>query len=160
MTGQGTVSEPFGVKSNDLYVQEPLFTGASGTSAYIGWNNETVLWEGEINTTAQSAQLSEALSGFNSVKFYAHRLNNPIGRGIEVQEFVPTWTIDTNSCYFYCLWTDMASNTMYQNMMYISAKDDAISFLPGWRKEGATETTGITSYGFRLEKVVGVNRKV
>ena len=165
----GSAIAQYGAEKQWLQHDDTLLHVANSAQYALGVNvsavaqlmgvDETVLWEGEINTTAQSAQLSEALSGFNSVKFYAHRMNNPIGRGIEVQEFVPTWNMTNRECYFYCLWTDMASNTIYQNMMYISAKDDVIGFLPGWRKEGTTENTGITAYGFRIEKVVGIGRK-
>ena len=69
MTGQGTVSEPFGVKSTDLFVQEPLYTGTSGNSAYIGWNNETVLFDaGLISNHTSAATLSEPLSGFDKIE--------------------------------------------------------------------------------------------
>ena len=64
MTGQGTVSEPFGVKSTDLFVQKPLYTGVSGNSAYIGWNNETILWSGD----ASAFSLSEAATGFDNLQ--------------------------------------------------------------------------------------------
>ena len=68
MTGQGTVSEPFGVKNIDLFVQSPLYTGTSGNSAYIGWNNETVLWDGN-GTAATSAALNEAITNFEYLGF-------------------------------------------------------------------------------------------
>lgn len=71
MTGQGTVSEPFGVKSTVLFVQEPLYTGTSGNSAYIGWNNETVLWSGISTGSAPVFDLSGNISDFEYIEFYA-----------------------------------------------------------------------------------------
>lgn len=51
MTGQGTVSEPFGVKSTDLFVQEPLYTGTSGDSAYIGFDSDIAGISGPLLNT-------------------------------------------------------------------------------------------------------------
>lgn len=51
MTGQGTVSEPFGVKSTDLFVQEPLYTGTSGNSAYIGFDSNNAGIAGPVLNT-------------------------------------------------------------------------------------------------------------
>lgn len=84
MTGQGTVSEPFGVKSTDLFVQEPLYTGISGNSAYIGWNNETLLWSGTSTVLNQTFNLSESLSNFKKIRF-KHCFE---GSGV----FAPTFT--------------------------------------------------------------------
>lgn len=75
MTGQGTVSEPFGVKSTDLFVQEPLYTGTSGNSAYIGWNNETVLWTTGTDTSITSFTLTEPISAFDRIRFKAALFN-------------------------------------------------------------------------------------
>lgn len=71
MTGQGTVSEPFGVKSTDLFVQEPLYTGVSGNSAYIGWNNETVLWSGYSTGSSPVFNLSDNISNYEYIEMYA-----------------------------------------------------------------------------------------
>lgn len=78
MTGQGTVSEPFGVKTQQLFVQAPLFTGTSGegsaTSGYIGFSgyNETTLWEGTAhpNGLTAVAQLSEPITAFNEYEIH------------------------------------------------------------------------------------------
>lgn len=72
MTGDGTVQNPFGVKASQLYVQEPLYYGQSGTSGYIGSDfNQTVLWSGftkmEDNATVV---VSEPLTNFEKVEFY------------------------------------------------------------------------------------------
>lgn len=69
MTGDGTVENPFGVKSTDLFVQNPLFTGTSGTSAYIGFNNETVLWSGSAYKD-DIITLNENYTNFEELKFY------------------------------------------------------------------------------------------
>ena len=44
MTGDGTVNNPFGVNTNKLEVKSPLYTAQSGTTFYIGSNqNQTLL---------------------------------------------------------------------------------------------------------------------
>lgn len=72
-----TISQGNYILSNiaaaDLYVQEPLYTGQSGSSAYIGWNNETVLYEnysGRPTATGSYIDLSESPLNFDYVEVY------------------------------------------------------------------------------------------
>jgi len=66
-----------------LYVEYPLFTGQSGSSAYIGWNNETVLYEnyaGRPITTGSYIDLSESPLNFEYVEVYLNG-STPSGTG-------------------------------------------------------------------------------
>ena len=57
----------------DLYVQAPLYTGVRGGSAYIGWNNETVLYNnftGRPTTTGGTISLSESPMNFQYIEVY------------------------------------------------------------------------------------------
>ena len=101
MTGDGTVESPFGVKSTDLYVQSPLFTGTSGTSAYIGWNNETVLYSdltGRPTSPGQYIDLSESPLNFEYIEVYLNGStptgSNNIANGYEK---IPCIQIETSN---------------------------------------------------------------
>lgn len=72
-------------EATDLYVQAPLYTGVSGGSAYIGWNNETVLYNnytGRPTTTGGTISLSESPLNFQYVEVYlngASAISNSAG---------------------------------------------------------------------------------
>lgn len=60
-------------EATDLYVQSPLYTGVSGGSAYIGWNNETVLYSdftGRPTNTGGTISLNESPLNFQYVEVY------------------------------------------------------------------------------------------
>ena len=60
-------------EATDLYVQSPLYTGVSGGSAYIGWNNETVLYNdftGRPTNTGGTISLNESPLNFQYVEVY------------------------------------------------------------------------------------------
>lgn len=73
MTGDGTVQNPFGVKASQLYVQEPLYYGQSGTSGYIGWRpDETVIYSGnyDLSTTGQ-INFTDNPYNYSQLEFWA-----------------------------------------------------------------------------------------
>lgn len=161
MTGDGTVASPFGVKSNDLYVQEPLFTGTSGTSAYIGWKpDETVLWNaGDIYKTT-AFTLSEPLTAFEKVRFeitgythvYAENTHQTPSANDE----------ELTTCFtYYCKNSDGAP---LQMMMGTYSSTDGLNyglvrskFL--YMPNTATVWEGNTTDGPHLQKIIGINRK-
>ena len=162
MTGQGTVSEPFGVKSTDLFVQSPLYTGTSGNSAYIGWNNETVLWSGNSTVLNQTFNLSEPYTNFEKIRF------KHCFEGSSV--FVPTYT-DYD--------TDVLKNAANQGIGLSYNGCKAQSDLAGWNfglanivKVSDTQLSGrgagyfalnakslITSDIYYIYEIRGINRK-
>ena len=151
MTGQGTVSEPFGVKSTDLFVQEPLYTGTSGNSAYIGWNNETLLWSGEPSASNVGITLSEPMSGFEKVdiywKSYERRfVNEMFATGIHP---IAVGAVFVNS------------DGNYEKSMTHWASTDGTNFT--WRATIHGSFTGNQTSTFNTAviplKIVGINRK-
>ena len=175
MTGQGTISEPFGVKSTDLFVQEPLYTGTSGNSAYIGWNNETVLWSGVAATGTLTA--SESVLNFDHYKIYISerergtpailefhtentatsgdnaQTNNGGFKAIALTMFQTTdkdfFTINSNHAVWNDSFTELSLSTTGYNK-YMPWKSNGFN---QWDNAGWTPT-------IRIHKIVGVNRKV
>ena len=155
MTGQGTVSEPFGVKSTDLFVQEPLYTGVSGNSAYIGWRpDETVLWSGADTSATQT--LSENITAFEEIKVYGKSHN-----------FFP-WIsqVWVNSGVVYGIGSQMWWNNPSELDIsrYCLSGDKIVPMKGSWYVWAGTATTGdLTGNAAQASyicKVVGINRKV
>lgn len=164
MTGQGTVSEPFGVKSTDLFVQEPLYTGVSGNSAYIGWNNETVLWSGSL-TVGNTAQMLEPVSAFESYKIYLLGYERKLK---VVNEF---WTdgastgnepykvnpiiFQAGGSFFTINAGDCKWNTTWDNLQYVTGYNKWMPYTGSTWNQIDTNTNSPT-----IIKIVGINRKV
>lgn len=147
MTGDGTVENPFGVKSTDLYVQSPLFIGTSGTSAYIGWNNETLLWSGTL-ASGSTATLSESITAFEKIGFagYCHNGNGytvygeaPVISNVVRIAATTFWPGSPEFDMVKCECTDSTVKSWGTSILY----------------NGSTLDNGGT-----ITKVVGINRKV
>ena len=67
MTGDGTVESPFGVNTNKLEVLSPLYTAQSGTTYYIGSNQNQTLLFSSFPPTADGT-LSESRMNFERLK--------------------------------------------------------------------------------------------
>ena len=60
------------IDAKKLYVQEPLFTANSGDAVYVGWRpDETVLWSGYSTGSIPVFDLSDDISAFGYIEFYA-----------------------------------------------------------------------------------------
>ena len=160
MTGQGTVNDPFGVKSTDLFVQSPLYTGTSGNSAYIGFNgyNETKLW----TTTAtageniQTFTLSEPYTAFERIKLFYH-INDGDAGCAECMSQNGSFDAMTMSNYSPgATGTSIAKGLRYYlvNNNQISAADKCAFFNIG-AKTSTTESYSV----FYVHEIVGINRK-
>ena len=69
--GIDITNDVISVKSTDLLVNAPLFTGYSGTSAFIGCNNETVLWSASTGQQLnQGITLNESRHNFEKLGIY------------------------------------------------------------------------------------------
>lgn len=165
MTGQGTVSEPFGVKSTDLFVQEPLYTGVSGNSAYIGWNNETVLYSATatpsqiIKNQVSAFQLSESIANFDRI-----RLNFIHSYGYGTYQFCNSVEITVNPSYtgqdgIADIWK---FNSFYdENKFTLSESTLTISGDGRYKiSSNGTVAADLTARGAALQSVIGINRKV
>ena len=169
MTGQGTVHDPFGVKSTDLFVQSPLYTGTSGNSAYIGWNNETVLFESTGKALKDTITLSESRQNFDSLRLLIScYIDSPCGY-IDVPMYgsnlTSAFTIQNNSIPY-----SNASGAAYAiNWMWnITATDTSMTLIKSrfWGKmnfddanNGGTWQQGVNNNVPVVYKVIGVNRK-
>lgn len=163
MTGQGTVSEPFGVKSTDLFVQEPLYTGVSGNSAYIGWNNETELWYSETFgssdiTFGSKFTLSEPTTAFEEIKIWWTR---NVGSQSIVYTY-PTHFWNNTYCGVYDGFMSFYAGSNYMRGNTVITSTNFIDWFvaSGWQTN--ENSTGLsTAKGYiKPYRVVGVNRKV
>ena len=158
MTGQGTVNDPFGVKSTDLFVQSPLYTGTSGNSAYIGWNNETVLFSASSPVT--SFTTTEPLSAFDEVAVYVSPQPDSEGpskvvipmMGRNTSNFKFGW-IGTFNGWKNIEWQFVYNNTAMTSFMPVSGAY--------FGRSTSNQITGgdWNSNSMYLYKVIGINRK-
>ena len=163
MTGDGTVASPFGVNKMDMFVQSPLFTGTSGegdnTSAYIGWNNETVLWtqDGTFDGPGKTLTFAEPASAFEKLEFRC-------GVDIQNKECV---TLEYHPGNAVISWHEFYSNQFRQFYSLLSIDDSgatAVSGCPYFANLANTATfTGQNvnwNWCFQaITAIYGVNRK-
>ena len=158
MTGQGTVSEPFGVKSTDLFVQEPLYTGTSGNSAYIGWNNETVLYDVPAGSTAVT--LSELATNFERLKitYNSHEATTAVP---EIREVPSTATTFNLFQRFVKSSDDFVIDDVqrYNTNDFINYTTTTAAGSHAWYSMPFTYAGASQGSVVSITKVVGINRK-
>ena len=144
-----------------LYVEAPLFTGQNGDSAYIGWNNETVLWTGTGSTTGSTITLSESLNNFERYGLYYY---------IPYQETNQTYyqeLVYKSGQTVFGIKTDGINSQLWRQYIdYGTMTDTSISLVSG--RQGGFWLTG-TDRAFNLydgsnrhhyfTKIIGINRK-
>ena len=176
ISGSGTVADPFGVKTQQLFVQAPLFTGTSGegsaTSGYIGCNlNETVLWSGNANPggTATYVDLAEPISAFNEIGVYTNFENmyGPKLTRFDTQN--ATWSIEPNTDVYLLGVANchslkpQESNTLYNAYYSFGCSTDysKMYFLGGHVYLNGSSANSFSQFSgiCWLKKVVGINRK-
>ena len=139
---QGTVATSAGIVG-DGSTQNPLRA------------DETVLWSGEINSTTTTANLSEPVSNFNSVKILC-KLNRSTPDAPQWFEFatnIENYTIIGGL-------TDVASpaGNAYMGEAMVSLANGVINYYNG--KQIAWGTTSIANEKLAsIYKVIGLNRK-
>lgn len=158
MTGDGTVQNPFGVNKMDMFVQAPLFTGTSGegdnTSAYIGWNNETVLWENDGSVSALSAimNLNDDVTNYDKLQFYC-------GIDIDAKNIC---TVQANTDRATISWREyfQGNGTWRTFSNFFQIGTNSITAGPAMCNisDGTNNANWQYSY-LALQKVVGINRK-
>ena len=151
------------IDAKKLYVQEPLFTANSGDAVYVGWRpDETVLWSGTLQTTADSASLNESWKNFNGLRFYCSPGNQPDQRA-QITHDISTESINSGTTFFsYLPVFNIASNSCTAEVLYVTGSNNGntIGFNGGVRSVNfGTATTGVTSYNATIKKIIGVNRK-
>lgn len=124
-------------------------------------NDETVLWEGTLSTTAESATLNESWKNFDSLRIYCA----PGNQAHERPPIIHNISIETISAdghfYSYLPVFNIASNTCTAEVLYVTGSNNGttIGMLGGTRSVNfATATTGVSSYNTTVKKIVGINR--
>lgn len=174
MTGDGTVNNPFGVKSTDLVVNSPLFTGYSGTSAFIGYNNETVLWSASTGQQLnQGITLNESRHNFEKLGIYYTNQVISNANNRQCEYFVWPQEFGTNATGTEFRWGlgGAFNNTSGDWFLFWNtfgtATDDFIQSQQSYYM-GISNFTGQASIAFTagsnasiptIFKIVGINRK-
>lgn len=154
----------------DLFVQLPLVTGISGSSAYIGYNgyNETTLYTSTGEPLSAGINLSESRLNFESLKIYAATDSTaaPVGviewpqiganTGTDFR-FSITSPYQFGSAGFSIMWNvfGTASDTHVQSDGALFWGKNALSTGAG---ESGTWTQGSNGKVPTVYKVIGVNR--
>lgn len=161
--GIDITNDVISVKSTDLLVNEPLFTGYSGTSAFIGYNNETVLWSAATPVAGGSVITTEPMTSFDKIDLY---FSDPT--------FVSYTTVDTiyvvpgitsfNLCHAAGVsnaWLQIAYMTItgnYDTIQFEKQKNFNFGSFASETWPSPTATTGVGD-SFCINKIVGINRK-
>ena len=123
--------------------------------------DETVLWEGEMNTTAQTEQFSEEPNNFRILRTIT--LPDVSGqRPAQINDFDMSWNSnDTNNLYAQWQTYNIGANTYSGQTWYLSSTNGGLEFklLAGIKQVNGTVTTGLTTYQGTLRKVIGIGRK-
>jgi len=143
-----------------LYVESPLYTGQSGSSAYIGWSgyNETKLWVSESTqgSNIQTFTLNEPYTSFERIKIF-YRIND--GDAGCAECLTANTHVDAITMANYSpanTGTDIA-----KALRYYLVNDNQISAAPS----AAFKSLGSTAIGheaysvFYVQEIIGVNRK-
>ena len=123
-------------------------------------NDETVLWEGTLQTTAQSATLNYNRRDYKSLKFYCYPGNAPLQRAGLIYEVDCETLSNTGSFFAYLPVFNIASNSCTAEVLYVTGSENgnSIGLIGGTRSVNfGTATTGVTSYNASIKKIVGCN---
>ena len=152
------------IDAKKLYVQEPLFTANSGDAVYVGWRpDETVLYDNPTNhnvaTTAEFVMneslwnFHRAFIEFDNMEFTDQPLNMEVDLDISTtgtSYYTPMRnanTFPTLNIPFANFYINSVGNIKYTNRGLLYGT---------WTNIGTT--TG-DSRGYRVRKVIGINRK-
>lgn len=153
------------IDAKKLYVQEPLFTANSGDAVYVGWRpDETVLYDNPTNhnvATTAEFEMNESLWNFHRALIEFDNMeyaNTPLNMEIDMD-------VTTTGTTYY---TPMRNGTSFPalNLPYANFKINEVGnikyinrgLLWGNSWTAVNTTTG-DSRGYRVRKVIGINRK-
>lgn len=123
----------------------------------VASTDETVLWSGFVKSTGSAYDLFESMANFERVKFVCSINSANHQRGSLVTEYDITLN-DTTPRYFYPECRNIAANTFTSNIIYVSASDTQWSLLNGVKYVNTAITTGVGTYDFYMNKIIGINR--
>jgi len=122
--------------------------------------NETVLWENSEGATASDlpVTLTESIQNFEKVAFYWQAWTDGTAQAHTVticMTDITTYTLST----IYVNNGNLSNIGVYAMVYVLSSNGTSLSHLHGFFNELKTTTVSQSSSGFRLYKVVGINRK-
>lgn len=152
----------------DLFVQYPLFTGTSGTSAYIGYNgyNEStaLLWSGAAVYTS-TVTLHDYWTAYERLRLYGSGTESNVHQAAFNEIPVPTGITELNvSVNSVGPWYDAGTLTLCngQNLSFLNGNKmsagSAFYFGMQANQSYITCTYRVNGQDVHLYKVVGVNR--
>ena len=151
------------VKTTDLLVNAPLVTGYSGTSAFIGYNSDSVLWSASTPVAGGSVTTNEPMTSFEKIDLY---FSNPSSNAYTT---VDTIYVIPGVTYFNLAHAAGVANAWLQvAYMTITGNYDTIQFekqknfnFGSYASETWQTPTANTALGdsFCITKIVGINRK-
>lgn len=120
--------------------------------------DETVLWSGFEKASGTVHTLSEPMSNFERMKFVVSVHSGSFQRASQVTEY--DITNNTGSVtFFYPECRTIASNTLTSNILYVSSDSTSNwTLVGGLRYVNTALTTGVGTYDFYVNKIIGVNR--
>lgn len=168
----GSAIAQYGAEKQWLVHDDTLVHASNSAQYALGVNlsavaqllgvDETVLWSGTLQTTANSASLNESWKNFNGLRFYCAPGNQPDQRAMITHD-ISTESIGSSTNFFsYLPVFNIASNSCTAEVLYVTGSNagNTIGFLGGVRSVNfGTATTGVTSYNATIKKIVGINRK-
>ena len=152
--------------SQKLYLQSPLTTGVSGTSAYIGvlsadlarmlGVDETVLFSGNATYTNFPLTLNEPMSSFDTIKFYWQPFNYP-AKNWTVSEKIPVGADD-----YYTLFDGIyntGTKSWFDVAFAFKEENGKLNYISGAFTNWVSTTPGDASTFLGMFKIVGIGRK-
>jgi hypothetical protein len=157
------------IDAKKLYVQEPLFTANSGDAVYVGCRpDETVLWENtawlghDANPGVNTANLSESIYNFDSIKIYGSR--NPYNSfsllASNCNEFdTSIMSAQGERCILYNLFLRDADAKPFDCWTVLKFNNGtSLSEISGGQKPLDSSISNSQVY-YHPYKIVGINRK-
>lgn len=154
----GTQSANWGGSALQLSAGPGVKLEKSGNTLVAGLD-ETVLWSGSANTTAFTGELSEAISHFQYVDFYAAPNTAYMEARAQQCTRFKAGASSEPTVFYYVRTDNMESNVYIGEIIYVNATNGtAFTFSNGCRWNGTAYTTGISAYRGAITKIVGINR--
>ena len=149
----------------DLYVQSPLYTGVSGGSAYIGWNNETVLYSdytGRPTDTGTTISLNESPLNFQYVEVFLNGVSATSNAAGWANSYQKIDTVTLSSVPGLTFVGLLSGNSTWWDVgcAYTGISSTTWTKVLGYTKQVNSTAAGLMDNDDHLNiwKVVGINR--
>ena len=165
----GSAIAQYGAEKQWLVHDDTLVHASNSAQYALGCNisalqrlmgiDETVLWEGSMNTTEQTGQFSEKPNNFRILRTVT--LPDVAGqRPAQINDFDLSWNADNDNLYAQWQTYNIGANTYSGQTWYLSGCNGLdFKLIAGVKQINGTVTTGITAYNGSLRKVIGIGRK-